>query len=164
MDNSIVKYTVVFFMAGILQILLFSNITFMGFVSPYVYLSFLLILPVGLSRNWQMILGFVMGLCMDLSFNTPGIHAFACVLVGALRNTWIDSLFHIDFAMASPSVRTFGFLNYSKYAIGVILLHHTTIFLLESMSIQPFWLTLCRIMLNTVITFFLIICYELVRR
>ena len=164
MENQALRHVMTFLVAGLLQVLLFSNITFMGFVSPYVYLIFLLTLPVGLSRGTQMLLGFVMGLCMDISFNTPGVHTFACVLVGATRNTWIDMLFHIEFAMASPSARVFGFVNYIKYAAGVIALHHTTVFLLESLSVQPFWITLCRILLNTLITLVLVLCYELVRK
>ncbi|MBO4370310.1 MAG: rod shape-determining protein MreD [Paludibacteraceae bacterium] len=164
MGNSVLKYAFQFIILVLLQVFLFGNFHYFGFISPFVYIIFLLNLPVGISRHWSLVLAFLLGLCIDIFYNTGGIHAFACVLVMFLRGFWISGLFHIDYAGAVPSVRIFGLVNYSKYAIGIIFLHHACLFLLEAFSLQNLWVALLRTLCNTLITFVLVLSYEFIRK
>ena len=164
MNQSVLKYALQFVILVLLQVFFFGNFHYLGFVSPFIYIIFLLNLPVGMSRHLMLVLAFVLGLTIDIFSNTWGIHAFACVLVTFLRGYWLDGLFHIDYAGAVTSVRVFGLINYCKYAICIIFLHHACLFMLEAFSLQNVWIVLLRILCKTVLTFVLVLCYEFIRR
>lgn len=164
MRESVIKNTILFFLLVFLQVVLFDNIGFLGFVNPYVYLIFLLGLPVGIQRNSAMLLAFVLGLCIDMFNNTMGIHTFACVFVTFFRSYWITALCpHNEYGLLSPSIKTFGLSVYLRYATGFIFVHHLWLFFLETLSAQAFWFTMLRVLCNTAVTLLLVVCYELIR-
>ena len=65
----------------LLQVLVLNNVQFLGFLNPYIYILFILSLPVKFPRWITLILGFVLGLIIDVFSNTIGTHAFATVLI-----------------------------------------------------------------------------------
>ena len=65
----------------VLQVLVLNNVQFLGFLNPYIYILFILSLPVKFPRWITLILGFVLGLIIDVFSNTIGTHAFATVLI-----------------------------------------------------------------------------------
>ncbi len=161
---TIIRNSLYFIILVLLQVLLFNNIDFLGFINPYVYVLFILGLPAALNKKSLMIMAFVIGLIIDIFSNTLGIHIFASVLIAYLRNMWIDALFfRNDFDFISPSVKAFGFFNYLKYAIVLIFIHHLTLFYLEILSFDNFWLTMLRVLYNTFATLLLIISFELLK-
>ncbi|NCC98264.1 MAG: rod shape-determining protein MreD [Bacteroidia bacterium] len=165
MIESILRNTILFIVLVFLQVVLFDNIDYFGFISPYIYVIFILSLPVGINKNWAMILSFILGMLIDMFSNTMGIHTFACVFVAFFRNNWINALFsHNDFALTSPSIKSFGFANYLKYAIGIVFVHHALLFYLETLSVRFFWITLLSVICNTIVTLLLILCYDLARK
>lgn len=76
----------------LLQVLVLNNVQFLGFLNPYIYILFILSLPVKFPRWITLILGFVLGLIIDVFSNTIGTHAFATVLIAFFR-TGIIKLF-----------------------------------------------------------------------
>ena len=46
MINSILRFGLIFILLILLQVLFFNNIQFSGYVNPYVYIMFILLLPV----------------------------------------------------------------------------------------------------------------------
>lgn len=85
MINSILRYTVIFIVLLLLQVLFFNNIQFSGFVNPYVYLMLILLLPVEIS-SWILItVAFFTGLIFDFFSGIPGTHAGASVAAGFVR-------------------------------------------------------------------------------
>lgn len=111
-----------------------------------------------------MLLGFFMGLVVDIFSNTMGVHTFACVLLCFVRNNWISLLFSsLNAQQDELTLLRVGWLDYTKYIVGLVLLHHTAIYMLEVFSFYAFGYTLLRIVINTVFTSFLILCYEFFR-
>jgi len=66
MINSVIRYTVIFILLVLLQILLFNNIQFSGYVNPYVYIMFILLLPVEIPSWLLLILAFFTGMTIDI--------------------------------------------------------------------------------------------------
>ena len=91
--RQILPHTIKFVLLLLLQVLLFNNINFLGYVNPYIYLIFFLSLPVSFKTSQSMLLGFLMGFIIDIFANTMGVHTFACVLLCFVRNAWIGLLF-----------------------------------------------------------------------
>ena len=67
------------------QVLVVNHIRLGGYVHPYIYMIFILLLPINI-QNWQLLLlGFGLGLAVDLFTGTPGLHAGATTLMAFCR-------------------------------------------------------------------------------
>lgn len=148
----------------LLQVLLFNNMDFGGYISPYIYLIFFLDLPVNYKTAYAMLLGFLMGFCVDVFSNTMGVHTAACVLLCFVRSSWIHLLFSsLNAQQNQLTLSRVGWMDYLKYVGGLVLLHHSTLFLLESLSVEALGYTFVRIFLNTITSVSLILFYEYFR-
>lgn len=147
-----------FILLVLFQVLVLNNIQFLGYINPYVYILFILALPVRTPRWFVLILGFFLGLTIDMYSNTMGMHAFATVMVAFLREGTIKLFTAIDEGNnPTPSFHTFGVAAYVKYAVLLVFVHHTTLFILESFSLAHFWLMLAKILLSSFVTILLIL-------
>jgi len=139
------------------QVLVLNNIQFLGYINPYLYILFILSLPFQIPRWLLLILAFILGLSIDIFSNTLGMHAFATVFVAFFRNGIIKLFTNIEEGNnPTPSFYTFGVSAYVKYVIVMVLIHHSTLFILEAFSFTHFWILLTKIMLSSLITILLI--------
>ena len=68
----------------LLQVLVFNHIHIFGFATPMPYIYFLLILPGETARWLYVVLGFVMGMLVDLFATTPGVAASSMAAMGLI--------------------------------------------------------------------------------
>jgi len=149
----------------LIQVLVLNNIQFLGFINPYIYVLFILSLPVKTDRWLTLILSFVLGISVDLFSNTLGLHAFACVLIAFLRDLFIKLLAPIDENVNySLSFATFGAAAYMKYVIVLVLIHHFTLYYMEMFTFVNFWITAYRASLASLITISLILGIQLLKK
>jgi len=147
-----------FLILVLLQVLVLNNIQFLGFINPYIYILFILSLPVKMPRWAALLLAFVLGLTIDIFANTPGMHAFASVMVAFSRNAVINLFISIDEGNnPTPSFYTFSVGTYVKYVVVMVFIHHFTLFFLEAFSFTHFWLMLAKIILSSAVTVLLIL-------
>lgn len=127
---------------------------FEGMAIPYLYILFLLMLPIEIPRWLELILGFVCGLVMDMFTNTIGIHASACLTLAFIRPIFLKSIAPRDgyeFGQ-KPTIQDMGFAWYIKYAGVLILIHHSWLFFMEVYSLNGFFTTFIRAILSSVFT------------
>ncbi len=142
----------------LIQVLALNNIQFLGFINPYIYILFILSLPVKFPRWLSLILAFILGLTIDTFSNTIGMHTFATVLIAFFRNGIIKLFTSIEEGSNPvPSFYSFGVGAYIKYVVFMVLLHHSSLFFLEAFSFQNFWMTILRILLSSFVTVLLIL-------
>ena len=67
------------------QIIIFNNMDFLGYISPYPYLLFIILYPVNGNKSGLLIASFLLGLTMDMFSNSGGIHATACLILAYFR-------------------------------------------------------------------------------
>lgn len=153
----LIQNIVRFILLMLVQVFVLNNIRFAGFINPYIYILFILLLPVRFPRWLSLILGFITGLVIDSFTNTPGIHAFATVLLAYLRNPVITAFLSVEEgANPVPGFYSFGVAAFVKYVIALVILHHTAFFFLEVFSFREAGYTLLRILLNSSITVILL--------
>lgn len=141
----------------LVQVYVLDNIQFLGFVSPMIYVLFILSLPVRINRSAALLLAFALGLVIDVFNNTMGIHAFATVLMAFLRIWTVRMFVSIDEGInPTPSFRTFGVSAYIKYVITLVLIHHTALFFMESFSLFNVQLLIPKILISSAATIVLI--------
>ncbi len=83
--NNTAKNIIRFVVLVLLQVAVFNNIQLSGFLNPYVYILFILLLPFETPSWLLLILSFLIGFCIDIFSNTIGLHASACVFMGYMR-------------------------------------------------------------------------------
>ncbi|MDD4969133.1 MAG: rod shape-determining protein MreD [Paludibacter sp.] len=140
------------------QVLVLNNIQFLGYINPYLYILFILVLPVQMPRWFLLILAFILGLTIDIFSNTPGTHAFATVFVAFFREGIIKLFTNIEEGNnPTPSFHTFGVSAFIKYVVLIVFIHHTILFTLEAFSFAHFGIMLAKILLSSLVTVLLIL-------
>jgi rod shape-determining protein MreD len=146
-----------------LQILVFNNIRFLGYINPYVYVIPILMLPFQTPVPAAMIFGFSSGILVDMFQNSAGMHAGAAVLM-AYSRTFVLRIFSpregYDLATA-PTLYSLGIGWYLPYSTLLILIHHSFYFLAEAFSLNEIWRTLLRIITSTVFSVFLALVFQM---
>jgi rod shape-determining protein MreD len=166
MINSILRFGLIFILLILLQLLLFNNIQFSGYVNPYVYIMFILLLPIDVPSWLLLILSFVTGLIIDFFSGSPGMHTSATVLAGFVRPYVLRIVSPRDGyeSGSDPSMLNYGFRWFFFYALLVVLVHHTALFYLEVFRFAEFFRTMLRVLLSSIFSLTFILLIEFYRR
>mgnify|MGYP001392165551 CR=1 FL=1 len=158
LTNSI-KYLFIFVISVLLQVLIFDNILIARMVVPYFYIIFLILLPFQIPRALLLILGFLLGVSIDIFTNTMGVHAFACVLIAFMRPgilSLISSRETLD-SVSAPRIQTMSIGWFIGYAAIMVIIHHLVLFFLEAFTFNDFLFTLLRGILSSLLSLSLIV-------
>jgi rod shape-determining protein MreD len=166
MINKISRYSLIFVLLILLQVLVFNNIRFSGYINPYVYIMFILLLPVEIPSWLLLLISFGMGLLMDVFCSSPGMHASATVLAGFIRPYTLRIVSPRDGYEpgAEPSMFIYGFRWFLIYTSIIILVHHTALFYLEVFRFTGFFRTLLRVLLSSLFSITFILLLEYIRK
>jgi rod shape-determining protein MreD len=154
MNKGSLLIIVQFFVLLLLQLILFNNIQFSGFINPYVYVLFFMLLPFNFSRTLMLLLGLVMGLTLDLFMGTPGVHTAATVLIAFVRPMVLNLIAPHDGYEANtlPRISYMGLEWFIKYTLIIVVIHHLALFYLEVFSFSHFFHTLIKVILSSLFT------------
>lgn len=149
---------------ALVQVLLFNNICLFGLATPFVYVYFLLVLDRDIDHNVLMLVAFLLGLVVDIFSNTPGVNAGASVLIAFMR-PWILRLFSPrgEYENFEPGIYTLGVGAFVRYAVIMVLLHHTALFFLEAFSFVNVGYLSLRILCSALLTMLMVMAIEYVR-
>ncbi|HOO99272.1 MAG TPA: rod shape-determining protein MreD [Bacteroidales bacterium] len=166
MINRIIRLGLIFIILLLLQVLFFNNIQFSGYVNPYVYIMFILLLPVEIPAWLLLILSFLTGAVMDLFSGTLGMHASATLVAGFVRPYVLRITSPRDGyeAGANPSMLVYGLKWFLIYASLIIFIHHLVLFYIEVFRFTDFFRTLLRVILSFVFSLSFIVLLEYIRK
>jgi len=136
------------------QVLVMNNVMINGYMIPYIYLLFILLMPFETPRWMQLLAGFALGLTMDLFTGTLGMHTAASVLIAFVRPYLLDLLAPRDGYEAEtfPRIHYYGLLWFLKYTLLIVLVHHLALFYLEVFQLKHFLSTLLRVILSSILS------------
>ncbi|NOR87820.1 MAG: rod shape-determining protein MreD [Bacteroidales bacterium] len=159
----IIKSILRFFLVILFQVLVFNNIQFSGYINPYFYLLFILLLPIKTPAWLSLISAFALGYTIDIFSQSPGLHASASVFIAFIRPYVIRSVkssgeINQDL---EPSLSNMGFRWFISYALLLILFHHFFYFFLEVFRFSNFLDTFYRVIISSFTTFITIIIAQL---
>jgi rod shape-determining protein MreD len=166
MISRILRFGLIFILLLLLQVLLFNNIQFSGYVNPYVYIMFILLLPIEIPAWLLLIISFFTGLIIDLFAGTPGMHTSATVLAGFVRPFILRIISPRDGYEpgADPSILIYGFKWFLIYTSIIVIIHHTALFYLEVFRFTDFLRTLLRVLLSSLFSITFIVLLEYIRK
>lgn len=166
MINSILRYFLISVGLILLQVLLFNNIQFSGYVNPYVYIMIILLLPAVIQPWLLLIIAFLTGLSIDLFSGTPGMHTSATLLAGFSRPYVLRLISPRDgYESGSDlSIASCGARWYLVYTLIIVLIHHITLFYIEVFRFADFFRTLLRVIISSAFTVGFIFLAEYYRK
>lgn len=159
MNSNTGKNIIRFVVLVLVQVLILNNIQINGYINPYFYVLFVLLLPFNTSRTALLLSAFFLGLCIDLFMHTVGIHAAATTFMAFLRPGMISLLSgnkEIEPDM-KPGIFDMGFSWFFIYSFILVFFHHLVLFYMEMLRLDEFLQTMLRVLISTAISVVLII-------
>jgi rod shape-determining protein MreD len=166
MINTILRYSIITILLILIQVLVLNNIQFSGYVNPYIYIMIILLLP-SVTPSWLVLfISFATGLIIDLFSGSPGMHASATLLAGFSRPFVLRIISPRDGYESGTdlSMAAYGFRWFFIYTATIVLIHHTTLFILEVFRFTDFFRTILRILLSSLFTLGFILLIEYYRK
>jgi rod shape-determining protein MreD len=153
---------VMFITVILVQVLLLNQVQFSGYLNPYFYLLFILLLPVSTPRYAVLLLSFMLGLVVDIFSDTLGLHASATVILGFFRSPVINMLSIRESDQSDyPGLKQTGIKWFFLYITILVLMHHLWLFYLEVFTFADFFRTFIRAVFSSVFTVFIIALSQL---
>lgn len=142
-----------------IQVVVLNHIQWSGYVNPYVYILFLLLLPVETPKALQLVLGLVTGLVIDMFGNTSGLHAAASVFLMFARPGILRLIAPRDGYDAEVRLipQVMGLNWFLTYAGILTFLHHLLYFYLEVFRFTEFGMTFLKLVINSAVSLLLIV-------
>ena len=158
------KYSLIFVVSVLLQVLIFNNVLILRTISPFFYILFIILLPIDTPRALLLFLSFLLGLTVDIFTNTPGVHASACLLTGFLRPGVLQLISSRETleSVAAPRVGNMGFQWFIGYTTFLVLIHHLFLFFIEAFTFEGFHITLLKVILSSVLSVVLIVLSQFI--
>ena len=145
-----------------LQLFVLNNIQFSGFVNPYMYVMFILLLPFEIAGWLMLLLAFTLGLVIDFASNTIGYHTIATVFMAYLRIHLLRYISPHDGYESgmTPTISSLGFTWSIKYISILTFAHHLLLFFIESFRLSDLLFASLRALASSVFTVLLIVIYQ----
>ena len=159
MNRSSILQVVSFFVYLLVQVVLLKNAVLFQTAVCFLYVAYLLLLPVDSTPMVLLGLGFLTGFIVDIFYDSLGLHAFSCVFIMYVRNYWLNLITPqggYD-SNATPSLATHGIQWFLIYSTPLIFVHHALLFFTEAVGFDLFWFTLWKALFSTLFTALVII-------
>jgi hypothetical protein len=159
MNPSTITQFISFFIYWLLQVLLFRNVALFDTAFCFVYVGFLLLLPIETSLTALLLLGFSMGLAVDIFYDTAGVHAATMVIIAFIRPSLLQFLRPSGGyeAIEKPTLSKLGFNWFIIYAGITLLLHHSILFLIQGSNFSLWFSNFFVILASTVLSLFVLV-------
>ncbi|MFP2997413.1 rod shape-determining protein MreD [Spongiivirga sp. MCCC 1A20706] len=135
MSNVAFKYTGLFILLALAQVLVFNNIDFAGYIDPYIYVIFILLYPINSNQTLFIFVSFLLGLTVDMFLNSGGINAAACLFIAYIRPIVLKLSFGTSYEYHAIKIESTFFSERFKYFLIMIGIHHFTLFAFEIFNI-----------------------------
>ncbi|MCB0667807.1 MAG: hypothetical protein KDC80_18390 [Saprospiraceae bacterium] len=156
MESQIVRNTFRFILLLLIQGLILYRVNLGGpgfnYIHILIYPLFIMLFPVQTSKVLLILLGFLIGISVDVFYDSPGLHASASVFTAFIRPFVLSAIeprggYKIN---SVPTKHQFGFNWFAKYVSILLVLHLIWYFSLEVFQITQ----ILKVFLKTIVSFF----------
>ncbi|MCW2120811.1 rod shape-determining protein MreD [Flavobacterium sp. 7A] len=152
MNSSLLVNTLRFILLLAVQIVIFNNMTFLGFIMPLPYILFIILYPVNGNKSGLLFASFLLGLTMDFFSNSGGIHATACIVLAYMRPYIFKFSFGVSYEYQTIKINDSLTPERFSFILIAVLIHHFTMFILEAFQVNFILDILLRTLLSSVFT------------
>lgn len=156
--GTLLKYGFMFVVLVLVQVLIFNQIHLGGYINPFVYILFIMLLPVNTPQYLMLFTGFLLGLAVDVFSNSLGMHAAATVLIAFIRPSVIRAISNREEDRHNyPGLKQNSFSWFLFYASIMVFFHHLVFFYLEIFTFTHFLSTLLKVVISSLFSIIVII-------
>lgn len=161
-NKDLVKYTILFIICILMQVLIFNPIALFNLAFPVVFIYFIIRLPMSVKLSALFTLSFLIGLIVDIFSDTPGVNALACTLIAALKRpiyfAYIDK---DDYTRTLvPSVSSLGISGYSKFLFSFVAIYCVLVFTIEYFSFANVESLVLIVVSSTILSFIILLAAD----
>ena len=139
-----------FLLLLLLQAFLLNNINFFGFINPNLYLLFILVYRLDGNPTLLIILGFVMGLLLDILTQGSGGHTIATLTIAFIRPFIIRFSFGVNYDVPMGMIKGSLLNQRLLYLSLMVVIHHLVLYSVVYFSFE----NIITILKNTLFTSF----------
>jgi hypothetical protein len=136
-----------FFLYLLVQVLVLKKLVLFNSSFCFLYVAFILLLPIETNNLILMVAAFLLGIGIDIFYDSMGMHASALVILAYARNYWLNTITPqggYD-AGEGPTLAANGFQWFLVYSMPLVFLHHAILFFVEAGGFSLFWFTMLKI-------------------
>jgi hypothetical protein len=142
----------------LIQVLFLNQIQLGGFVNPYIYVLFVLLLPLSSPKYAVLLLAFLIGFTIDIFMNSLGIHTAATVFIAWLRPVIVRSISSRDEDKSDyPGLHQNKLSWFLPYVGIMVFIHHFILFYIETFTFKGFLETFYHVLLSSLFSVFIIV-------
>ncbi|MEL6557250.1 MAG: hypothetical protein AAFQ94_03645 [Bacteroidota bacterium] len=161
-QKTVFTYLISIFIYIVLQTALLNKMVISNIAFCFFYVGFLIYLPFNISRIALLILGFLVGLVIDIFGDTISIHMIACTTLMFVKPFWQQAtLGDMGELTGFISMKGVSIIRLMVYTIPLLLLHHSIVFFLDSIGAGFQLDIILRVMLSAIFTFFVLVIIQL---
>ena len=130
MNSTLLVNILRFILLLAVQIVIFNNMTFLGFIMPLPYILFIILYPVNSNKSGLLLSSFLLGIIMDLFSNSGGVHATACVILAYYRPYLFKFAFGVSYEYQTIKLNEALTPERFSFILLAVVIHHFTMFIL----------------------------------
>jgi len=166
MNRTPIFYALQFVLYASAQVLLFKKLVLFDRAFCFVYVAFILLMPIDTNPLALMGVAFLLGFTIDVFYDSLGLHAMSLVALAYLRNYWLSAITPqggYD-ANALPALAPHGLQWFLVYTIPLVFIHHLFLFFVEASGFTTFWFTMMKVTGSLLFTLTLIVMLQYMQR
>ena len=140
----------------LLQLFIFNQINIFGFINPFVYITILILYRTSYDKTFLIILGFFIGLIIDLSMHTYGCHIFASISICYFRNKIEKYSFGVNSNLPLAMLKGTSLINRVTFFYSLIFVHLLIYYTLIFFNFNMIGTIIYYTLINSIITFIIV--------
>ncbi len=162
MTKTFLNFAILFVALVLVQAVIFNNLIIFNTAIALVFIYLIIILPLTVSANAAMTIGFLLGLCVDIFSNTQGLNSLSCTILAFVRRP----IYHLympreeETTNLRPGLKSMGWTSFMKYALTMTLIYCICVFTLEAFSFFNLHRLFLRIGASTIFTLIFIYAFD----
>lgn len=156
------RYTGLFIALLLTQVLICNNLLLFGVAIPFVFIYFIIAMPLNLSLNVLMAVSFFLGFLVDLFCDTMGLNCLACLILAVVKKPMFYAYIPKDdkYKNAVPSITTMGWPDYIKFTLTMGAVFSLLVFGIELFSFASFGRIIVMVLTSTLFTEVLLLAVD----
>ena len=146
----------------LVQVLVLKEVVLFGYAFCFIYVFILLQFHIEMNPMAQLLSAFVIGLLVDVFYNTLGMHASACTMLIFAKIYWIQVLTPSGGydTGARVNLRTQGLQWFLGYTYPLVFIFCTILFFIEAGGFSMFWQTFGKAFYSSLFTVIMILIVQ----
>lgn len=136
MNSRAATTLLLFIILLLIQVLICNHIVLFGVAIPFIFIYFIIRMPVNMNTIGLLTLSFLLGLGVDIFSDTAGMNALACTLIAMMKRKIFFSYVQKDDKSVTivPGISSMGFGTYLRFIVSMVTIYCLILFSIEYFS------------------------------